>query len=178
MSRLLCLLSCRSKKVRPCWQALAEGCLENRPKSCNRVTTTTSKYHPISKTYLRPPPAPSVTCGDSSLPEGAMGLVPCHIGLYFGKVPAVEALSHGEGRRGLPGRASSLWQGSLFVPGIVTAVQDWASTISSRYHPICKQSACRPRAPSGTCGASSRPSGAIGCVPFHIGLLQVGNCLL
>ena len=25
LSRLLCLLSCRSKKVRPCWQALAEG---------------------------------------------------------------------------------------------------------------------------------------------------------
>ena len=24
-----------------------------------------------------------------------MGPVPCHIGLYFGKVPAVESLSHG-----------------------------------------------------------------------------------
>ena len=35
------------------------------------------------------PLAPSVTCGDSSLPEGAMGCVPFHIGLFFGEVPAV-----------------------------------------------------------------------------------------
>ena len=56
------------------------------------------------------------------------------------------------------------------MPGIVTAVQDWASTISSRYHPICKQSACRPLAPSVTCGDSSLPEGAMGCVPFHMGL--------
>ena len=45
-----------------------------------------------------------------------MGLVPCHIGLYFGKVPAVEALSHGEGRRGLPGRASSHRPGAFLRP--------------------------------------------------------------
>ena len=49
------------------------------------------------------------------------------------------------------------------MPGIVTAVQDWASTISSRYHLICKQSACRPLAPSVTCGDSSLPEGAMGC---------------
>ena len=45
-----------------------------------------SKYKPISKLSVYPPQAPSVTCGDSSLPEGAMGLVPCHIGvLLMGK---------------------------------------------------------------------------------------------
>ena len=37
------------------------------------VSTTTSKYHPISKPELHRPLAPSVTCGDSSLPEGAIG---------------------------------------------------------------------------------------------------------
>ena len=66
-----------------------------------------------------------------------MGLVPCHIGLYFGKVPAVEALSHGEGRRGLPGRASSLWQGSLFVPGIVTAVRRISLADKHTPHLLC-----------------------------------------
>ena len=95
LSRLLCLLSCRSKKVRPRWQALAESRLENKPKGYNRVTITTSKYHPPSKPELHRPLAPSVTCGDSSLPEGAMGCVPFHIGLFFGEVPAVESLSHG-----------------------------------------------------------------------------------
>ena len=50
------------------------------------------------------------------------------MGLCFWKVPAVESLSHGEGHRGLPGRASSLSQGSLFVPGIGTAVEVDAQT--------------------------------------------------
>ena len=36
------------------------------------VSTTASKYHPQRKPELHRPPAPSVTCGDSSLPEGAM----------------------------------------------------------------------------------------------------------
>ena len=50
------------------------------------VSTTTSKYRSIIKPQLHRPLAPSVTCGDSSLPEGAMGLVPCHIGvLLMGK---------------------------------------------------------------------------------------------
>ena len=89
LSRLLCLLSCRSKKVRPCWQALAESRLENKRKGSNRVSIPTSKYHPRSKPQLHRPLAPSVTCGDSSLPEGAIGCVPFHIGLFFGKVPAV-----------------------------------------------------------------------------------------
>ena len=83
LSRLLCVLSCRSKKVRPRWQALAESRLENKLKGYNRVTTTTSKYHPQRKPELHPPLAPSVTCGDSSLPEGAMGCVPFHIGLLL-----------------------------------------------------------------------------------------------
>ena len=51
-----------------------------------------------------------------------------HMGLCFWKVPAVESLRHGEGHRGLPGRASSLSQGSLFVPGIGTAVEVDAQT--------------------------------------------------
>ena len=83
LSRLLCFLSCRSKKGRPRWQALAESHLEKRLKGYGRVTMTTSKYHPESKPSVSRPLAPSVTCGDSSLPEGAMGPVPCHIGLYF-----------------------------------------------------------------------------------------------
>ena len=113
LSRLLCVLSCRSKKVRPRWQALAESRLENKLKGYNRVTTTTSKYHPQRKPELHPPLAPSVTCGDSSLPEGAMGCVPFHIGLCFGEVPAVRSLSQKSKIF-----ASSLWQGSLFAPGI------------------------------------------------------------
>ena len=56
--------------------------MENRPKSCNRVSITTSKYHPIRKQPAFTPQAPSGTCGASSLRSGAMGLVPCHIGLF------------------------------------------------------------------------------------------------
>ena len=59
------------------------------------------------------------------------------------------------------------------MPGIVTAVQDWASTISSRYHPICKQSACRPLAPSVTCGDSSLPEGAMGCCVSTLDLWEL-----
>ena len=52
----------------------------------NRVSVVMSKSHPKSKPSAYRPQAPSVTCGDSSLPEGAMGLVPCHIGvLLMGK---------------------------------------------------------------------------------------------
>ena len=36
------------------------------------MSITSIKYHPISKTQLRPPLAPSGTCGASSLPEGAV----------------------------------------------------------------------------------------------------------
>ena len=61
------------------------------------VLITTSKYHPQSKPELHRPLAPSVTCGDSSLPEGAMGCVPFHIGLCFGEVPSVRSLSHASG---------------------------------------------------------------------------------
>ena len=59
------------------------------------------------------------------------------------------------------------------MPGIVTAVQDWASTISSRYHLICKQSACRPLAPSVTCGDSSLPEGAMGCCVSTLDLWEL-----
>ena len=135
LSRLLCFLSCRSKKGRPRWQALAEGRLENRLKGYNRVSITTSKYQPQIKPKLHRPLAPSVTCGDSSLPEGAMGLVPCHIGLYFGKVPAVEALSHGEGRRGLPGRASSHRPGAFLRP--VSLLRCGGFLWQTNTHPIC-----------------------------------------
>ncbi len=44
------------------------------------------------------------------------------------------------------------------------------SAIMSKYQPICKPELHRPQAPSGTCGASSLPEGAMGCVPFHMGL--------
>ena len=39
-------------------------------------------------------------------------------------------------------------------PGIVTAVQDWVSTTSSKYHPKSKPSACHPLAPSVTAKAT------------------------
>ena len=58
---------------------------------------TTSKYQPIRKPPAYPPLAPSVTCGDSSLPERAMGCIPFHIGLCLWKVPAVQSLSHASG---------------------------------------------------------------------------------
>ena len=84
LSRLLCLLSCRGKKVRPRWQALAESHLEKKLKGYDRVTMTTSKYRPIMKPELHPRLLPqSRLRRASSLPEGAMGCVPCHIGLCF-----------------------------------------------------------------------------------------------
>ena len=61
LSRLLCFLSCRSKKGRPRWQALAVSRLENRLKGYNRMSITTSKYQPIHKPELHRPLAPSVT---------------------------------------------------------------------------------------------------------------------
>ena len=68
--------------------------------------------------------------------------------------------------------------GSLFTPGIVTAVEVGVSITFIKYHPKIKPSAYAPLAPSVTCGDSSLRSGAMGCVLFHIGLLQVGKCLL
>ena len=43
---------------------------------------------------------------------------------------------------------------------------------TSKYHPQSKPSVSLPLAPSGTCGASSLPEGAMGCVAFHIGFLK------
>ena len=99
LSRLLCFLSCRSKKGRPRWQALAESRLENRLKGYNWMSTTTSKYHPISKPELHRPLAPSVTCGDSSLPEGAIfrQLLRLHIGFWRIGSDCCESLSHAYG---------------------------------------------------------------------------------
>ncbi len=70
LSRLLCFLSCRSKKGRPRWQALAKSRLENRRKGYNRVSIPTSKYHPQSKPELHRPLAPSVTATPCQLPPG------------------------------------------------------------------------------------------------------------
>ena len=64
LSRLLCVLSCRGKKVRPRWQALAENRLEKRLKGYNRVSITTSKYYPTANRQFAPrllPQSPAVT---------------------------------------------------------------------------------------------------------------------
>ena len=67
---------------------------------------------------------------------------------------------------------------SLKKPGVVTAVEIGVSILSIKYQPKSRPSAYLPLAPSGTCGASSLPEGAMGCIPFHIGLLQYVKCLL
>ncbi len=56
--------------------------MDNRPIGCNRVSIPTGKYHPKIKpsAYHRWLPQSRLRRA-SSLPEGAMGLVPCHIGL-------------------------------------------------------------------------------------------------
>ena len=107
LSRLLCILSCRSKKVWPRWQALAESRLENRRKGYNRVSITSIKYQPKSKPSAYLPLAPSGTCGASSLRSGAMGFCLFTLACAFGEVPTVNpSVTFG---------ASSLWQGSLGV---------------------------------------------------------------
>ena len=60
------------------------------------------------------------------------------------------------------------------VPGIVTAVEVGLSITTSKYHPIRKQPAFTPLAPSVTCGDSSLPEGAIfsGLLLFHTVFLQ------
>ena len=63
-------------------------------------------------------------------------------------------------------------------PGVVTAVEIGVSITSIKYQPKSRPSAYLPLAPSGTCGASSLRSGAMGCIPFHIGLLQYVKCQL
>ena len=85
LSRLLCLLSCRSKKVRPPAGRTSRFNDSTQLKKF-MVSIPTRKYQPQNKPELHRPLAPSVTCGASSLPEGAMGCVPLHIGLLlFGK---------------------------------------------------------------------------------------------
>ena len=89
LSRLLCILSCRGKKVWPRWQAFAESRLENRLKGYDRVSIPTGKYHPKIKPSAFRPLAPSVTCGDSSLPEGAIGCCVSTLDLWELEVPTV-----------------------------------------------------------------------------------------
>ena len=121
LSRLLCFLSCRSKKGRPRWQALAESRLENKPKGYNRVTITTSKYRPISKPELHRPLAPSVTATPCRLPPGgSYGLLRFHIGFVGIGSVCCESLSQKSEIF-----ASSLWQGSLL-----------AFPFTHPYHPV------------------------------------------
>ena len=72
------------------------------PRSCPenwcRVSTSTSKYQPISKPELHRPQAPSVTCGDSSLPEGAAAFR--RIFPYSLTLPCVDT----KNRKGVPFR--------------------------------------------------------------------------
>ena len=51
------------------------------------------------------------------------------------------------------------------------------STTVSKYYPFIKSELHRPLAPSGTCGASSLPEGAIfrQLLRFHIGFLRIGS---
>ena len=112
LSRLLCVLSCRSKKVRPRWQALAESRLENRLKGYNRVSIPTGKYHPKIKPSAFRPQAPSVTCGDSSLPEGAAAFR--RIFPYSLTLPCVDT----KNRKGVPFR---FW--GYVYRGLILALQ-------------------------------------------------------
>ena len=81
------------------------------------VSITFIKYHPKIKPSAYPPLAPSVTATPCQLPPGgSYGLVPFYMGLCLWESANCESLSHGEGHRGLPGRVSSLWQGSLQSP--------------------------------------------------------------
>ena len=64
------------------------------------VSITSIKYHPQSKPELHRPQAPSVTCGDSSLPEGAMGF--CLSTLDFCKLESACCNPSGKNQRFLP----------------------------------------------------------------------------
>ena len=65
-------------------------------------------------------------------------------------------------------------------PGIVTAVEGGVSITSIKYHPISKTQLRPPLAPSGTCGASSLPEGAVFPLAFAFSHWIFGNrkCLL
>ena len=97
LSRLLCVLSCRGKKVRPRWQALAENRLEKRLKGYNRVSITTSKYYPTANRQFAPrllPQSPAVTAPSR---RELWGLSFATLGFWIKQVPAVESLSHASG---------------------------------------------------------------------------------
>ena len=96
LSRLLCLLSCRSKKGRPPAGSTSQFD-HSIPLKKFMASIPASKYHPICKQSVFCPLAPSVTCGDSSLPEGAMGCVALHIGFQLIDSANCESLRHAFG---------------------------------------------------------------------------------
>ncbi len=171
LSRLLCLLSCRGKKVRPCWQALVESRLKNRLKGYKRVTMTSSKYQSKSKPSVSRPLAPSVTATAVPAPSrrelwGAyhFTLACCFLESASCRIPQSRLR-----------RASSLLQGSLRgAPGgnahdnllqIVTAppvpgnVTGWKS----------RQRTKAPLVKGGWFG-EAKPGGFRRLAGFHIGL--------
>ena len=127
LSRLLCFLSCRSKKGRPCWQALAESRLEKRLKGYNRVTITTSKYHPISETQLRPPLAPSDTANAVPAPSRRelWAFAFPHWTFASWKVPAVIPQAKIKDFCQLPLTREPL--GTVSIPGIKNPAASWGS---------------------------------------------------
>ena len=117
--------------------------MDNRPKSYNRVSITTSKYHPQSKPSVSRPLAPSVTCGDSSLRSGAISLSHFTLDYAFGKVLTVIPQSRLR-------RASSLWQGSL-----------WLFPFTHPYHLVVEVQAVNLQ----LAGSSRRCTAAVDFVP-------------
>ena len=65
-----------------------------------------------------------------------MGCVAFHIGFLKKESACCESLSHGEGHRGLPGRASSLWQGSLRRAAGVNAHGGFLRFVTSLTRPV------------------------------------------
>ena len=109
------------------------------------VSITSIKYQPESKPSVSRPLAPSVTCGDSSLPEGAMGCEPFHMGLCLWESADCESLSQKSKIF-----ASSLWQGSL-----------WLFPFTHPYHLVVEVQAVNLQ----LAGSSRRCTAAVDFVP-------------
>ena len=109
LSRLLCFLSCRSKKGRP-----PAGRTSRFDDSAQlkkfMVSIPTSKYHPIRKPSAYLPQAPSVTAAPCQLPPGGSYEVRTFPHGFVLLRSACCAIPQSRLRR-----ASSLSQGSLFV---------------------------------------------------------------
>ncbi len=117
LSRLLCFLSCRSKKGRP-----PAGRTSRFDDSAQlkkfMVSIPTSKYHPIRKPSAYLPQAPSVTAAPCQLPPGgSYRLLPFHIGLCFWESARCESLSHAYG-------VPAPFHKGAFLSGIDTASKD------------------------------------------------------